>query len=268
MLQLVNSETARSISELRYDPSFWKRRLEKLLKIKISDKILANWENAYKIVTKNGTNQLLFSDNIAFVDIALSVENSKLPVENSLLRVNPNSTGKWGAHKGGAIAEAAASGNLQILERLLKDPRVIPNMDHNLAIRSAAKNGHLNVVEILLKYDRIDPSDDNNYAIIEASKNGYERIVEKLLDDTRVDPSAKSNEAIRSASLDGHTKIVKRLLQEPRVNPSDNENASLRNAVYNGYPEIVKLLLEDRRVDPSFDDNSAIRVAAKRETYE
>ena len=71
------------------------------------------------------------------------------------------------------LIKAAQNGHLDIVERLLKDPRVDPADYDNDAIRWAAENGHIDVVERLLKDPRVNPADDDNYAIRWAAHNGH-----------------------------------------------------------------------------------------------
>ena len=62
-------------------------------------------------------------------------------------------------------------------------------------IQEASKNGHIQVVERLLQDPRVDPSAGNNYAIRMASHRDHIHVVERLLQDPRVDPSAGDNQA-------------------------------------------------------------------------
>jgi len=68
---------------------------------------------------------------------------------------------------------AAEKGHLDVIERLLRDPRVDPADDRNSAIRWAARNGHLDVVERLLRYPTVDPTARDNAAIKWATSNGH-----------------------------------------------------------------------------------------------
>jgi len=71
------------------------------------------------------------------------------------------------------LTRAAESGHLDVVDRLLKDPRVDPNTMDTYAIRWAAESGHLDVVERLLKDLRVDPADYDNAAIRWAAQNGH-----------------------------------------------------------------------------------------------
>ncbi len=66
-----------------------------------------------------------------------------------------------------------------------------PSANHNQAICEASVEGHLDVVERLLQDPRVDPSANNNQAFCEASAEGHLDAVERLLQDPRVDQTAK-----------------------------------------------------------------------------
>lgn len=55
----------------------------------------------------------------------------------------------------------------------------------------ASQNGRLDMVNRLLQDPRVDPSAQDNKAILEASRNGFIGVVNRLLQDSRVHPSVK-----------------------------------------------------------------------------
>ena len=166
-----------------------------------------------------------------------------------------------------AICIASRFGRLEVVERLLQDPRVDPSTDNNHAIYVASRKGHLKVLERLLQDPRVDPliypnylisfvlgedpSAYNNQAIRFASRKGQLKVVERLLLNPRVDPSACNNEAVLLASEKGRLKVVVRLLQDPRVDPSAYNNYALRTASENGHAKVVEKLMQDPRVSSS-----------------
>ena len=149
-----------------------------------------------------------------------------------------------------AIREASKYGCKDIVEFLLKDPRVDPSARYNSPICQASSNGHKEIVEMLLRDARVDPSDNHNYAIQWASRKGFKEIVEMLLKDVRVDPTEGDNYAIRSASRNGHRKVVEILLKDMRVDPSAKNEEAIREASRNGHRKVVEILLKDPRVNP------------------
>lgn len=118
----------------------------------------------------------------------------------------------------------------------------------NNRLQIASEHGDTKIVELLLKNPRVDPSANDNLAIHVASQNGHSEVVELLLQDPRVDPAARDNFAIRVASQYGHYEVVKLLLQDPRVDPTANDNNAVDMAIRNCYRETAKLLLTDPRV--------------------
>ena len=94
----------------------------------------------------------------------------------------------------------------------------------NAELVISSKKGDLEAVNRLLKDTRLDPSTYNNEAIIMASSNGHIKVVDRLLEDSRVDPSAQGNYALLSALRNKHIKIVDRLLKDTRVNAKASTN--------------------------------------------
>ena len=102
--------------------------------------------------------------------------------------------------KNGALYWALENSKILAVISLLKDPRIDPSVNTNMAILHASGEGYKEIVEMLLKDNRVNPAQSNNLAIRLASEKGHNEIVEILLKDNRVDPSAESNEAICLAS--------------------------------------------------------------------
>lgn len=107
---------------------------------------------------------------------------------------------------------------------------------YNEAIRAASEADSAEVVELLLRDPRVDPSALDNEAIRGASETGIAEVIELLLRDPRVDPSANNNESIGNAVsayydvrgfmdkgmcnddfCQDHLKVVRLLLQDERV---------------------------------------------------
>ena len=177
------------------DNSFWKIRVENLLKIEETDLAFNNWKRIYYALLKTK-------------DLKVYAEKGDSEVVELLLvdpRVDPSVDNNY------AIWMASQKGHDKVVELLLANSRVDPSDGDNFAIRLASQYGRYKVVELLLADPRVDPSAEDNYAIRFASANGHDKIVELLLADPRVDPSADNNYAIRWASRKGHDKVVKLL---------------------------------------------------------
>ncbi|KAJ3354775.1 hypothetical protein HDU83_004690 [Entophlyctis luteolus] len=158
---------------------------------------------------------------------------------------------------------AARSGYLQVVQTLMKDPRVNIADDGNYAIYCAASSNELKIVNLLLDDPRCDPSAENQLALQYSVELGHFAVAERLLRDPRVHPSIReSNAAIRLACDNGHADIVRLLLADPRVDPSDSNNYSIIMASRNGHVDVVKLLLANSRVDCGANLNEAVRDAS------
>ncbi|KAJ3282940.1 hypothetical protein HDU79_009540 [Rhizoclosmatium sp. JEL0117] len=160
-----------------------------------------------------------------------------------------------------AIQLAARKGHAEIVELLLSVPTVDPCSNDNFAICVASESGHTDVVKVLLKCGRVDPTIENNFPICVAAQNGHCGVVEALLLDGRADPAAENNGAIGAASVQGHPDVVDILLKDPRVDPSVGRNCPVRWAAQFGKVEVVRRLMEDERIDPSDCENYALRAA-------
>lgn len=148
------------------------------------------------------------------------------------------------------LIHSIINGDLE--DHLIKnfDEMCISEQKKNEAIIYASKFNRLKILELLLKDQSVDPNVYDSEAIRWASSMGHLEIVERLLKDPRIDPSLKDNDAIRTAANSGHLEIVKRLLKDSRVDPSALDSQALRSAATKNYILIVKLLLEDSRSDP------------------
>ena len=156
-----------------------------------------------------------------------------------------------------ALIKSIRAGNLLHVNLLLKYG-ADPTTDMNSAIILASQGGHLEIVNRLLEDPRVDPSDTSNWSIILASASGHLEIVNRLLDwrprsavdwrpheagdDRRVDPSDQNNLAIIWASRRGRFAVVDRLLRDPRVDPRAQNNLATKLAQLNNHREIVELL--------------------------
>lgn len=145
---------------------------------------------------------------------------------------------------------------------------VDPSEDQNEALIEASRRGYVEIVDMLLKDPRVNPNDMGSGSISLAAAEGRFELVKRLLEDPRIDPNGTGDEgqeaAIVYASLYGYYDIVKILLNDFRVNPSIQYNQAIIDAAENGHYEVVKLLMDDNRVDPSDQGNLAIMLSSKK----
>lgn len=146
-----------------------------------------------------------------------------------------------------------------------------PSFLDNKLIRWAARSGQLEIVNLLLKDGRVDPSTrrdaDGKYdgPLRKAAKFGRLCIVERLLEDARVDPSVGECHAVRAlfdhaeeidpeldANPDLLLTILDRFLQDPRIDPSADDNALIVASMksISGDSRYALHLMQDPRVDP------------------
>ena len=141
---------------------------------------------------------------------------------------------------------ASGFGNFSTVTKYSKESD--PSVENNLACRLSSSHGHYEIVEFLIKDPRVDPSDMDNFSLKTASQHGYIRIVNILLKDARVDPSASDNFALGVASIQGHIDIVEALLMHDRLN-LPNEFWGIKYAFMKGNAVIVSLLCKHLGLD-------------------
>ena len=162
-----------------------------------------------------------------------------------------------------AIRVASYNGHLEVVNRLLEDPRVDPSAHCNEAIRAASKRGHLGVVSRLLEDPRVDPLAQNYEAIQIASYGGHLGVVSRLLEDRRVNPIVSCSRGIVDAACNGHHGVVKRLLEGIKQRASLEVRTAVIVASRNGHLEAVNHLLEHPWAIPPAEGNEAIRWASE-----
>jgi hypothetical protein len=89
-----------------------------------------------------------------------------------------------------------------------------------------AEMKNINILNMLLKHPKVDPSVDKNSAIITAAAAGNLEAVNRLLQDPRVDPTDRNNMALQRAKTKGYKDVVKRLLEDPRVAKLNSRESS------------------------------------------
>ena len=109
-------------------------------------------------------------------------------------------------------------------------------------LRYLCQKNNCETVEKLLKDGRVNPSANNNLAIFMAATKGHDTIVDLLLKDTRVNLLA-TDKALYGAVVNGHYNIVSLFLQNEHI-----MKTTTNNVIYNlmnpadRYPHIMDLL--------------------------
>ncbi|ORY41533.1 hypothetical protein BCR33DRAFT_739570 [Rhizoclosmatium globosum] len=209
------------------------------------------------------------------------VENGHFEVVNVLLsdgRVNPNDCN--------ALSRASKKGRLDIVERILEDPRTDPSLDNNAALLSAGHGHYKHILERLLLDPRINVTRDNNRLFIDSCASQYLLLIEYLLAAGRADPATQDNKALKHAIRHHHINVIRTLLADSRIDPNfENqaifsmaasavviqiflqdprmtllpERASIFvQAINNKRSDIVQLLLKDGRINPCAEDLAAL----------
>ncbi|KAJ1554480.1 hypothetical protein HK096_003354, partial [Nowakowskiella sp. JEL0078] len=167
-----------------------------------------------------------------------------------------------------ALCAAVKSGNLRIVELLLKDKRVNPTVLYNYSEVWGNSEEHCKIMDVLLKDGRFDPAVNDNELFTIVADEGYFNLVANLLKSECVNPSTDYNAALRLSASRGHAKVIERLMKDKRVDPSDFGNEAIQLSSENGFYDVVQLLMKDKRVDPTANNNYAIQHASINGHYE
>ncbi|KAJ3318151.1 hypothetical protein HDV06_000780 [Boothiomyces sp. JEL0866] len=185
-----------------------------------------------------------------------------------------------------ALFSATQTGSLEIVELLLRDPRVDPSDMDSIAFRNACSNGHYEIVKTFVRDGRTNFEADNNFGLGIACEHGFVDIVRLLVD--ICDPADNDYYAFKAAIENGHLEILQLMLKQKDydfdlvgfatthnqtkiveyllsygIDPTKNDCYSLRHAVKHQQIEIFKLLLKDNRVDPRIRKNYPIGKACE-----
>eukprot|EP01127_Copromyxa_protea_P018698 TRINITY_DN5942_c0_g1_i1.p1 TRINITY_DN5942_c0_g1~~TRINITY_DN5942_c0_g1_i1.p1 ORF type:complete len:668 (-),score=42.23 TRINITY_DN5942_c0_g1_i1:77-2080(-) len=134
----------------------------------------------------------------------------------------------------------------EVLEFLLslKEPLFTPTP---LMFCVACEIGNLELVEVLLKDPRVDPSAHCAlYPIQFAASEGHTEIYKLLIQDPRVRPELEDDYAFTTAVQGNHIGVLELMLQDPRIGHLEE---GLIDACHRGYEEVVCLLFSSGRLD-------------------
>lgn len=133
---------------------------------------------------------------------------------------------------------AAGSGELELVRRLLADPRhgLSPTIQTDLfkAMYAAAGEGHADILDLLLRADPCCYIGDLESTLWLASARGSADAVALLLADGRASPASRDCAPVYSAAAKGHAHVLQLLLHDPRVDRAD-AGRRIVAAIRNGF---------------------------------
>lgn len=206
--------------------------MSKLLKAILEDNI----EEVNKLLKRIDPQQVYEYNNLISTPLELAVKHNNIRIVNRLLedpRVIPDY---------GSFMNAVDNNNIEILNRLLQNPRTRREELSSAIVRQAINNGFMEIVDILLKDGRFNLNEVLSYA----AKTGNMDVIDYILSD----PSfVADNSALETASYEHQTDVVNRLLKDPRFDPTNNNYRAISKAAEKKNTKIVNILLNDIRVD-------------------
>lgn len=155
-----------------------------------------------------------------------------------------------------ALLQAMESNRLEIVDRLLRDPRLdLPGDVIAGCLKGTIRYSGRSCVGVarVVQDPRMDFSDCGDELARLAARNGHNEVVDALLRHRsfHADPAAAAEGQLIRAAEAGDLRSVERLLADARVNPAADDNASLSAAVGAGHATVMERLLLDPRVDAS-----------------
>lgn len=167
---------------------------------------------------------------------------------------------------------AAHRGRSSVVEILLRDPRVSPDVqdkDRRTPLWWAAEGGSEGAVRMLLATGRVDTEAHKGLPggtpLLQAASLGHEAVVKLLLANDMVNPNARDDERrtpLSCAAQYGREAVVRLLLADDRVDPDvrdKNKRTPLLLATIYGHEAVVRQLIATGRVDLEAKDNGELQ---------
>lgn len=179
------------------------------------------------------------------------------------------------------IIHQSGIGNIETVEKLLKDERIDPSACGNEAIRRAAKGNHDKVVELLLTKEKVDPEmvhpmQKSNYSYantidsmidyLQFSASSSE-IKSELIDETNRDYNfvfSQHTDAICTAATLGHIKVINKIMTSQKYMNNiclrcHIENFAIFRAANNKkWDMVLEFLKLDKKIDPTKRNNGIL----------
>lgn len=160
------------------------------------------------------------------------------------------------------LVNAAHQGHTEIARRLLKDDRVVINLE---VFKKTISKGRVEILAMILADKRSEKDVINPDLMEAAAYSENAEIFRLLLDDGRVPISRTALQmAIMCCSFD----ILELIIKDGRVDPKNWSEILFNKAVQEGQLEFIKMLLLDPRIDPHSCTSDLIFKAMTADKYE
>lgn len=202
---------------------------------------------------------ILQSTNIPFEDIKIALISASewhVEIVNELLEYKSNEY--TGPIHTSILTNPIKHFRVDILDRLLHDPRIDPNDKQFNLFKHILSYRNTDILDCITRHPRVNPGANCNYAIISATLFGNLELVERLLQDDRVDPSVNGNAALKHAIEHNFPKIVDRLLRHQRVIDSDGAQTATYYSLSRNRLEVADMLFRNKHIDPTMHNNYVI----------
>lgn len=136
-----------------------------------------------------------------------------------------------------AINHAAGLCHVKAFKALL-EVGIDPTTDNNYALRHASKNGCIDIVQLLVKDPRVNLNDENGSPLLHAVANGHIRIVKLLLEEEHTDPTLGYLRSLKAAYHFGHSDILEMLIQDSRIKVIIDKYVDLGNLAWSSLSKV------------------------------
>ena len=163
---------------------------------------------------------------------------------------------------------SAEHGHARVVDMVLSKFKNINLSGIDEALESASCQGHINIVKKILADPRSNPNPAYRrvYSYTQSNPNqpGLRTIGRLLRQDSRFDPSADNNALLIDAARNGYLDFVKKLVKIPSVINGPNITFAIEEAICWNRGEIVRLLLSRAKLT-LYDINSILECALEYE---
>jgi len=139
------------------------------------------------------------------------------------------------------------------------DPDADPSLGDNEAIAMASRSGNLKLVELLLKYPNVNPSAQKGKALELAIAKSHPDIVEVLLEDPRTNGMIGGLSALQywirypKKENEANVEILKILIHSPKFNLTEDDNSLIKNISASLKHNIEKMEFYRKKADEYTD---------------
>lgn len=171
-------------------------------------------------------------------------------------------------HEYTVLHEAVEIGNVKVVDLLIKDDRINPNILNGIGdsvLHTALKQGDISILNYLMQSDKVNReiTDAKGLNVFhKAIQTGNIAMVQALMNTEKINVNALTKEGESSINLaiqSGRYDIIKILADNVNLNKQDSKgNTSIHEAILCGREDVCKFLLTKHKLDLSIKNNDKL----------